>query len=115
MLALTLVIAGCIATPATDDDPVTTVATTSAPVPGSYPGIVAADAQHEESPSLSSTTTLTTATTETPVTAATATESPVIATDFDLDELDDLLDDLSGILGDLEQSLAEEEGDIFDD
>ncbi len=118
ILAVTVVLAGCATAPAIDDAPATIApSTTNAPVPKPDPVTTTAGIVIQESSSLSPATTLPTTTTEAP--DASDPESPAIVTEFDLDELDDLIDDLvddlSGILGDLEQSLAEEEGDVFDD
>lgn len=112
--AFVLATTGCTTTPDLGSGETATTVTSSATqeAKSAAVGTTAPDAPHlptQEVSSLSSTTT----TTEAPVPTA-ATLPPVIV-EFDLDDFDVLIDELDGILADLDQSLTEQEGDIFDD
>ncbi len=118
ILALVLVATSCASQPDTEPGPATTVETsttslpqtTAAPDPPTSTTEVAATPE----PVGVTTTTPTTAPPSTTTTEAPVSAPPVIAA-IETGDLDALVDGLSAILGDLEQSLTEEEGDVFDD
>lgn len=113
-LALVVAATGCTNQQTTEPDPPTNASTTSSSrLPTLEPQLVTSTTQVAQTaePVQTTATTLPTSTT---TTEAPTPATPVIG-EIETGDLDILVDELSAILTDLEMSLAEEEGDVFND
>ena len=115
---LLLVLASCAGpSPGTDSTQPDTQSTKTPAAPRdaaeSDPGVSTTPSPASEP---TTTTTSVAVTTDPDATLDVAPENPEIAVDeFDIGELDGLLSELEGMLGDLDSSLAQQEGELFND